>query len=170
MDIRPARMVETPDLVSILLERHPETIYAREGVEIDQPLARKLVAHHIQRSDGTLDGATFVRVAVDADDRPVAFVMGHLTRVYMIGDKLQAVDCFLIGQTGVSPSALDRLLDAYVAWAVDNPRVYDVQASWTDILPHTDRFDAVYRRKGFARCGSVYRRLPRSENQGEIAA
>ena len=65
MQIRPARMIETPELVGILVERHPETIYAAHGVDIDEPLARKIIAHHIQRSDGTNDGGTFVRVAVD---------------------------------------------------------------------------------------------------------
>lgn len=170
MKIRPALMVETPTLVEILTERYPETIYAAAGVAIDEPLARKIIAHHIQRSDGTNEGATFVRVAAGEDGEPVAFVMGHLSRVYMIGDKLQAVDCFLIGRTGVSPSVLDRLFDAYVNWATDNPKVYDVQASWTDILPDTNRFDAVYRRKGFAQCGAVYRRLPQAEQQGEAAA
>lgn len=170
MNIRPARMVESFDLLDILLERHPETIYAREGVSIDEPLARKVIAHHIQRSDGTNDGATFLRVAADESDKPVAFIMGHLARVYIIGDKLQAVDCFLIGRKDVSANVLDQLLDTYLAWATSNEKVYDVQASWTDILPQTERFDAVYRRKGFQRCGAVYRRLPHAEKQGELAA
>lgn len=170
MKIRPALMVETPTLVDILCERYPETVYAAEGVAIDEPLARKIIAHHIQRSDGTNEGSTFVRVAAGEDGEPVAFVMGFLSRVYMVGDKLQAVDCFLIGRAGVSPSVLDQLFNAYVEWAVSNPKVYDVQASWTDILPDTNRFDAVYRRKGFAHCGAVYRRLPHAEQQGEAAA
>lgn len=170
MHIRAARMIETPALVGILLERHPETIYAAHGVDIDEPLARKIIAHHIQRSDGTNDGGAFVRVAVDENDEPQAFVMGFLSRVYMVGDKLQAVDCFLIGRKDVSASVLDQLFDQYVSWAMDNPKVYDVQATWTDILPQTDRFDAVYRRKGFAQCGAVYRRLPHAEQQEGAAA
>lgn len=170
MKLRAARAVEAPALVDILLERHPETVYAREGVQIDEVLARKIIAHHIHRSGGTNEGGTFVCVAVNDDDEPVAFVMGALARVYMVGDKLQAVDCFLIGRKDVSPSVLDQLLDTYVEWAMDNPKVYDVQASWTDIIPNTDRFDATYRRKGFTRCGAVYRRLPHAENQkGEAA-
>lgn len=162
MKLRPARTMDVFPLVEILVERHKDTIYAGH-VGIDEVIARKTIAYTVQRHGGQNEGAGFVMVAVDADDVPQAFMMGSLVRVYLVGDMLEAVDNFLIGRAGVSPIILDRLLDTYVQWAIDNPKVYEVQGSYTDIIEGSDRFDAVFRRKGFKRCGAIFRRLPHAE-------
>lgn len=168
MRLRAANSSEAFPLVDILLDRHVDTIYAGH-VEIDEPLARKIIAHAIHRHGGTNEGATFVMVAVDDDDAPQAFVMGSLVRVYGIGKMLEAVDNYLVGRRDVPAPVLDRLFGEYVSWAIANPKVHEVQASYTDVIPGSDRFDMAYRRKGFVPCGAIFRRLPHAEAEEKAA-
>ena len=85
MKIRAANSVEAPALAAIIVARHKDSRYGGR-CEVDEPLARKIMAHAIHRSDGTHDGATFVRVAEDEGGKIIGFVMGQLGRIYMVGD------------------------------------------------------------------------------------
>lgn len=167
MLIRRAVPAEAPILTQLLVERHADTRYAGY-VAIEQPLARKLIANAIHRHGGTHDGATFVMVA-EGDDGIDAFVMGVLNRVYHVGTMLAAQDVFLIGRKECSPRALNGLMDAYIEWGLSNPRVFEVMASWIDTIPGAERMDAAYRRKGFTKCGAIYRRATAIADQGVAA-
>ena len=158
MRIRAANSVDAPALVAILVDAQARSRFAGL-VGVDEPFARKLLAHSIHRHGGTTEGASFVEVA-ESKGRIEAFIFGHLSRVYLIGDKLCAQDGFLVGYKDTDPRALPLLLDDYIAWASGNPRVFEINASFTDALPGAERFDAVYLRKGFTRCGAIYRRSP----------
>lgn len=166
--IRPARSIDAPALADLLQARFGQMRYSGR-CEIDMALARRTFAHAAQRHGGTTDGATFLMVAEAADGAIDAFIMGVLGRVYLLGSKLCAQDYFLVGREGCSPRALPRLQDAFIAWATGNPRVIEIQTSWTDILPGGDRIEAAWARKGFERCGGIMRRDVGAEPAQEAA-
>lgn len=156
MKVRAALSIDAPALVEILVERHPDTRFA--GIAgVDQPYARRLLAGAIHRHGHTNEGGCWVEVAEKAG-RIEAFIFGALSRAYLVGDRLVAQDCLLVGRLGADPRALPLLLDGYVGWATGNPRVIETQLSHTDILPNSRRFAPVYTRRGFIPCGNIYRR------------
>lgn len=153
--IRPAKSSDAFAIVEIIEERYPETRYAGK-VSIDAKAARQIMAQAVQRHGGTTEGATFLMVS-EREEVIEAFVLGGLQRVYMIGDKLAASDYFLMGRKDCDPRAMNGLIDAYLEWALGNPRVYEVGLSWSDAVPGTSAMNAVIERRGFAMCGTTYR-------------
>jgi hypothetical protein len=166
--LRPALSVEAPKLVEILVSRHADSRYAGKA-EIDEPYARKILAHAIHRHGGTTEGASFVMVAEDEDGEIAAFVFAMLDRLYIVGQVLGARDVFLVGRRGIDPFVLHRLFDAYVEWASANPRVFEIGASWSDVIAGGDSFGAAYLRRGFTPCGATYRKSNAPAAQREAA-
>jgi hypothetical protein len=170
MKMRAARFTDAPELAKILAERQADSRYAG-AVEVDEPYARKLVAAAIGRHGGQNEGACFVMVAADKDDRAQAFIFGQLVRVYAVGNKLAASDVFLIGRKGVSGFQLDRLFDAYVKWAEANPKVYEIGASHANTIAGSERFKAVFQRRGFTKVGEVFTLIRQEQGaMGSLAA
>jgi len=158
---RPARATDVPELVSIIEERFTETRFLGAG-HVDKDVARKFLAPATFRHGQTNGGATWFEVAVDDETgRIEAFILATLVRAYCVGSKLWAQDIMLLGRPDADPRALNGLLDHYIAWGNDNPRVVEITLSWSDILPEAPRMDAIYTRKGFKRCGAFYRRETR---------
>lgn len=167
MIYRPARSVDAFALVEILQERHAETRYAG-CVAIDEMIARKVFAHAAQRHGGHFEGATFLMVA-ESDARIEAFMLGELTRIYMVGDRLAASDLFLIGRKDCDPRALPALVDRYIAWAEASPKVHEITLSWSDAVPGHEAVCALYERKGFTPCQRGYRRTVAAEAERAAA-
>lgn len=161
--IRPAKSSDAFALTDLLLARHQDTRYAG-AVGIDAAIARKTFAYAAQRHGGTHDGAMFL--AVDEDAKRIrAFVMGSLSRVYLVGDKLASSDQFLLGRKGCPERVLVRLFDAYVEWAASNPNVYEIGASWADTIPGSKGFAKLYARRGFTLIGETYSRVEHREER-----
>lgn len=168
MIVRAASSVEAPRLVEILVDAQARSRYAGK-VAIDQPYARKYLATAIHRHGHTNEGGCFVQVAERKPGQIDGFICGALNRVYQVGDMLCAQDVFLIGRKDFPPRALNWLLDGYIAWALANRRVFEVWLSHSDVLPQGDRFGALFERKGFQRCGAMFRREAEVQAMG-IAA
>ena len=169
MKLRPARFTDAPMLAQILAERQADSRYAGV-VEVDEPYARKLIAAAIGRHGGTTEGATFVMVAADENDVPRAFVLGALSRIYGVGNKLGASDTYLVGRKDVSAFVLDQLFDAYFAWADANPRVYEIGGSWSNAIPGSRRFAASFRRRGMEKIVEVWSVTRLDAQQEDLAA
>ena len=169
MKLRRANSVEAPKLVDILVEQHAHSRYA-DVCKIDEQIARKLLAAAIHRHGGKNEGATFVMVAVDDGDEPVAFIFGSLVRIYMIGDRLAASDNFLIGRKGVSGMVLNQLFSAYVSWALDNPKVAEIGGSWSTAIEGSEGFSGILERRGFTKLGEVWSILTHGVREKGIAA
>jgi len=172
MNIRPARSIDAPILADILQERFDETRYV--GVcNIEPVLARRLFAQGAQRHGGTNDGATFLMVA-EHDGEVVAFLLGALARIYLVGDRLGASDQFLLSRNkvpaGVAARATMRLLDAYIDWADNNPKVCEIALSWADTLPDTEGITRLFEKRGFILYHKSFRRDTRFKYPAKEAA
>lgn len=157
MKLRPARHVDAFRIVELLVAKQAQSIYAGR-VAVDEPAARKLIASLIQRHGASIDGASCVFVVEDDTETVCAFIIGALSRVYLIGDKLVAQDMFLVADKGAPVAAHSKLIDAYVEWAESCPKVVEIYLSWTNAVGAGEAMGAVYERKGFTCCGAIYRR------------
>lgn len=169
MIIRAPRTTEVFSLCDMLVRLHPLTRFADE-VLVDEKYTRMLLAQTIQKNDGRHDGGTFIRVAEGDDGRILGFIAGMLDRVYHIGNRLWAQDMFLTVEADAPMRTSSLLIDAYVAWAMDNPKVYEIHLSHLDAFPGQDRLDRHYEHRGFIRCGAVFRKTKSSRAEAQEEA
>lgn len=155
MIVRHAKSADAMQLADIVLERAPDTRFAH--IPVDRVRTSRMFAQAAQRSGGTHEGAAFLMVA-EEDGQIQAFMLGTLSRIYMVFDGLAAQDVMLLGRRGVGARVLLDLFDHYVMWAAINPNVHEIGASWADTLPGSKGFCAAYERRGFELCAKTYRR------------
>lgn len=165
--IRPAKFVDVPRIVELLTEMHAVSRY-KDRVGVNHKVAHNLAAQCIQKHGGTHDGGSLVYVA-ERDGVVEGVMIGMLDRVYHIGDMLMANDVFLYCSPRAYPMDMPKLFDAYMQWAQENPRVYEIGASWTDVADGAERIEAMYERKGFRKAGAIWKRDVRTQVEG-IAA
>jgi hypothetical protein len=106
------------------------------GLPFDRRVARSLVMQAIQRNMGEHDGGCLV-VVEEVDGNVEAFIIGTLSRVYMVVDALKATDLFLVAGPKATLLAARKLLGAYIAWAERNPAVYEIELTHTDVTPQS---------------------------------
>lgn len=158
MMARPARMTDCPRITALLVEAQGASRFAGL-VNVDEAYTRKLVAALIQRNGGTNQGGTHCAVVEDGDGTVEAFIIGVLDRVYQIGDMLVAQDMFLVASDRAPATAWQSLVDGYLAWANDNPKVFETHLSWTDAMETGPRMGPIFEgRLGFEFCGALYRK------------
>lgn len=155
--LRAARATDAFRIVQLLVETQGKSRFAG-AVAIDEPYARKTVAALIHRHGGIHDGGTCAYVATDGAGEIEGFIIGLLDRVYHVGDMLCANDVFLVCSDRADATAMPKLVSAYLDWADTNPKVYEIHLSWSDALETGCRMGPVFMRKGFTRCGEVFRR------------
>lgn len=153
--IRAAKMSDAFTLVDLMKQVKGLSIY--NGLQLDEQFARKLFAQMAQRHGGSHDGASCLFVQ-DGKGVIGGFVCGMLDRVYHVGTDLWATDVFLYVTKQAPRSTMQRLLEAYIQWAENNPRVYEVRLSASDATPTGRRMQAIYNRMGFEESARVYRR------------
>lgn len=152
--IREARFQDIEAIEAMLREMYAASKYLGR-VNISDKAMRDLLTSAVATQNQFGPQASLVRVSEQAG-KPVGFVVGSLSRVYHIGDKLEANDIYLYVRKGARVSHTFALIDAYIAWASANRRVLDINLSWTDTLPGASRIAAIYLRKGFSLVGEMY--------------
>jgi RimJ/RimL family protein N-acetyltransferase len=154
--IRPATFSEIPRLVDLLEEMCAESKYAGR-VNVDRRAAGALLQQCVTRHNGKHEGGAWVMVD-DRDGIAEGFMVGLLDRVYHIGDKLSAKDIYLHATKRAGQASALRLFRSYVDWAASNPKVIEINGSWTDALPGAERIALVYQKLGFRKCGEIFER------------
>jgi GNAT superfamily N-acetyltransferase len=155
--LRPAAMGDLPALYAITEEMHVRSRYAERGVELSPNLVKSRLLEGIRRNGGEHSGCTLLNV-IDKDGVK-AFMMGLLQPVYGIGVGLEAQDVMLCAAEKAPKISAALLVNAYVEWALHNPRVKDIYLSWTDIAGvDGKRLSKLYQRRGFQRCGEIWKR------------
>lgn len=158
--LRAAKFVDVPRLVELAQEMHAASRYVGR-IAVNEELAHKAFAALVQRHNGSHAGGTLVNVA-EHDGVVTGFMAGLLDPVYHFGDKLAAKDAYLyVGPSPTRSADLNALLDAYIAWAEGNPKVMDINLSWTNAVDGAERIAKLYRRKGFHMTGEIYERAAR---------
>lgn len=165
--IRPAKFFDTVRIVELMDEMHARSRYKDVDV-VDAKHARSLVAQFIHRHGGQHDGGSYAMVSV-RDQKVEGFILGILDRTYHIGKKLMAQDVLLYLSDKADKLDAQRLLDGYIKWAADNPKVVEIKLSWTDAIPAAAAIEALYERKGFRRCGAIWTRGKEPQQLEEAA-
>ncbi len=166
--IRPGRMMDVLRLVELLEWAQERSIYAGK-VAVDRDYAKRFLGQLIHKHGGVYDGGTFCMVAEDESGVVQAFLTGALDRVLNIGDMLQAFDIHFVATDKASARAAPKLFAAYLAWARNNPRVYEITASRSDSMNGAERVDILFERSGFEPCGAIYRLINEPAAKQEAA-
>ena len=140
----------------LFTEMHAASKYAGH-VAIDQVALQKALMAFMMRNGHTNEGGCLVTVA-ERDGVVEGFMVGLLDRIYHIGDKFVANDVYLYASERCDPVNVSQMVDAYITWAIDNPRVYEVVLSWSDAIPGAERMAKLFRRKKFRLCGEIWER------------
>lgn len=155
--IRPSKFSDIPRIVDLLVEMHGASKYAGK-VDVDRRAAHALLQQCVTRNGGLHEGGALVNV-VEHKGTVEGFMVGMLDRVYHIGAKLSAKDVYLYVTPAASKLDARRLIKAYVRWAVENPKVFEINLSWTDTMEDAEKIGDLYNALGFRKCGEIFERL-----------
>lgn len=155
--IRAATLSDLPRLLELMTEMTNRSKFAPD-IGIDEPTARSLLMQGVRRHGGTNSGSSCLFVE-DMNGLVEGFIMGILDRVYYITNRLAANDLFLYCIEGARARAHVQLIDHYVKWAKDNPKVAYIMLSWTDALGvKSNKLERLYKRKEFHNVGAIWER------------
>lgn len=158
MVTRPATASDLSKVYDMMLEMHARSKYAQDA-DVDQQTARALLMQALQRHGGKNNGSTYF-VVDESDGNLNGFMIGTLQRLYLIGNRLEAMDLYLYARADAPPRSAHALLKSYVDWASDCPKVASIKLSWTDALGvDGERLGALYERKGFKPHGGIYEKV-----------
>jgi len=152
--IRDALFGDIMGCVDLLKALHEKSIYA-ELCGVDEDELKGLLRHSIHHHGGTNRAGTWAQVA-ENDGELVGLIVGMLSPVYLIGDRLMATDAFYVTGPTCNPRDAIRLLDGFIAWAKDCPKVVEIRCGVTDALGDWKRVGKLYERKGFEPAGAMF--------------
>ena len=156
--IRPATLSDLPRLFELILKMHAGSKYAEREIDVDPVVAKSILRDGVMRNGGLHDGSTLLNV-IERDGLIEGFMLGLLQRVYSIGNRLEAVDFWLYCTPHCPKVGLNKLVDAYIAWADDNPKVAEIALSWTDAMKvDGTKLGRFYYRKSFRCSGEIWKR------------
>lgn len=157
MAVRQARFADIPAIVLILHEAYPASHYARTGsAKIDDAEAKRLLVNSIQRNGSTNGGGCFVAVA-EKEGAVEGFILGTLTRVYSIFDKLSATDLFWLGSPRCDPRDAIQLMKGMIEWAKSSPHLVEIKCGTTAIMDDPERAGRILERLGMEPYGKIFR-------------
>ena len=108
--IRGVSFSDIPRIVLLLEESFSRTHYAKSGLGgIDRAEAKRLLTTAVHRHGHKTGGGTFIQVA-EKDGAIEGLILGTLTRVYSVGNKLMATDLFWVCSERVPPADPFRLM------------------------------------------------------------
>lgn len=151
--IRNATFSDIPRLMELLAETHRQSKYNGRCGLSEKAMGQLFMALVAGQNKKDVD-ATYLVVA-DQDGEVVGFMAGTLGRIYNVCDKLMATDLFLIHQ-GKYPINVMKMVDGYVKWAEQNPKVIEIGLSWSDATRTGYNLASLYKHKGFKLVGEQY--------------
>lgn len=156
--IRGATLSDLPRLYELVLRMHAASEYPAREISVSESIAKAMLRDAVMRNGRTNDGGTLFNV-VERGGQVEGFMLGVLQRVYLIGNRLEAQDCWLYCTPRAPARASARLIDAYIAWALGNPKVADIVLSWTDTAGvDATKIGKLYNSRGFIRRGEIWKR------------
>lgn len=156
--IRGATTSDLGKLHGLVMAMHQQSDFLARGIGVHEAAARNLIRDCMIRHGRTNEGGTLLNV-VEVNGELRGFMLGSLQRVYLIGDRLEAVDVFLYCAPNAPARAAERLIDEYIAWATGNPKVADTILSFTYAGGiKAGKLARIYERKGFAKRGEIWKR------------
>lgn len=156
--IRDAAFADISAICLIMEDGYRKSHYARDrNCNLDIREAKRLLVQAIQRHGGQNNGACWVQVS-EAGGVITGFVLGTLTRVYAVGDKLMATDMFWTAADGAAIDDAQKLMAGMIEWAKACPLVIEVKCGTTAIINDSpERAGLILKRLGMSDYGNIYR-------------
>lgn len=156
--IRAATTADLTRLYDLVVEMHGRSVFAKRGIDLSPNLVRSVLMDGLRKHGGEHAGSTLLNV-IDRGQGVEAFMLGLLQPIYNVCLGLEAQDYFLYASAKAPGLSAALLIDGYLAWTLPNERVRDIMLSWTDVVGVDGRkISRLYQRKGFQRCGEIWKR------------
>lgn len=156
--IRDARFEDIPAIMAVIRWGYQQSDYAKKGLcGLDEKEAKRLLVNAIQRHGRGRNAGSFVQVA-ERDGKVEGFIVGILSRVYHIGDRLMASDLFWLCTPMVPPRDPRRLMRNMIEWGKGVDGVIEIRCGTTAILGDPERAGAILRSLGLEPYGAIYRK------------
>src|SRR3954465_304167 len=117
-------MANLQRLYELVMEVHGRSVFKERGIDPSPTLTRRLLLDGVKRHGGEHVGATLLNV-VEFRGTVEGFMLSLLQPVYSIGIDLEAQDVLLYTTNSAPKIGAALLIDAYLDWALPNPRVRD---------------------------------------------
>ncbi len=158
MTVRTANFSDIPGIFTLLQEGYARSHYARDGrTSIDTREAKRLLVQAVQRHGHTTGGGCFVEVS-EVDGQICGLILGTLSRVYAIGDRLSASDIFWLTNSQADPGDAMQLMRGFVGWAKSNQHVVEIKCGTTAAINEDpEAAGLILRRIGMQKYGNIYR-------------
>jgi hypothetical protein len=155
--VRDAGFSDIPRIVAIMRDAYTRTAYAKREIgNLDEREAKRILVNAIGRHGRTGPSGAFVQVA-ERHGQVEGFIVGILTRVYHIGDRLQATDLFWYSTPLGHPRDSVKLMRNMVAWAKACPHVVEVLCGATALLQDPEHAGRILKALGMQPYGQIYR-------------
>lgn len=157
MSVRPASFGDIAGIVGLLQDCHRRSHYAISGVMVDEREAKRLLSQAIQRHGSKHMGGTWVMVA-EKDDKVTGVIVGTLSRLYGIADRLMASDLFWLASEDVDPADPVLLMKSMIEWAKRSPDCVEIKCGTSAVI-RADPKEAgrALERLGMKHYGEIYR-------------
>ncbi|KQT54624.1 hypothetical protein ASG43_03290 [Aureimonas sp. Leaf454] len=155
--IRPATFGDIPGIVAVLQDGHRRSHYALTGCMIDERETKRLLVQAIQRHGSKNLGGTWAVVA-ETNGRVTGVLVGTLSRLYGIYDRLMASDLFWLAAEDVDPADPIRLMKSMIEWAEAAPDCIEMKCGTSAVI-RADPKEAgrALERLGLKHYGEIYR-------------
>lgn len=156
--LRRATVSDLARLYELVFDVAAKSTFAARNINPSPNLVRSLLMDGVRKNGGEHAGSTLLNV-IEFRGRIEAFMFGLLQPIYGIGIDLEAQDILLYATKDAPKLSTSLLIDAYVEWALAARRCRDINLSWTDVAGvDGTRLAKIYQRKGFQRCGEIWKR------------
>lgn len=146
--IRKALFVDQLRILELIAELHAKSRYA--GIELNDQLCKRYLIEFIRLNQAWV---------AEHDGRVVGVLVVYSDWIYgVLKAKMAADQFFYVSPDGGGIADWSGLIDAFVAWFEQQPRVIEVSLSSSGAVEGWERVEALYRRKGFAPYGAVFRK------------
>lgn len=158
MTIRRASHTDMNRLYELVEELHAASEYPAREIDLSPRAVRELFQAALAHNGHTGSGGTLLNL-YEKDGKAVGFMLGGLQRVYHICNRLEAQDFFLYCSPEAPARASSQLLDAFIEWALGNPKVADIVLSSNDVAgADPEKLGKMFARKGFTKRGEIWKR------------
>jgi len=157
--IRAAKAADTMRVIMLMKKALSKSRYADKG-KVDCMIAKSFLPRCVHFHGNHSAGSTLYLVSETAGEVR-GFFIGCLSRIYVVGDKLEAQDVHLYLSDNADRRDFRRFINAFDEWADENDNVIEATLSLSDFIQDAaawKRMAKFYKSRSYEETNRVFKR------------